>query len=199
MSSTFEVTRTGPDEYRVPGVSEERLEEALHLLAASDEVRSENATAVRDDLLRVMLRAGLAPTPPASVAQAQRLALHRQQLLAAYRAYDLATLGALRADRSAGATRTWLSRRRQRSELFTVAHDGGVLVPAFQLDDEGHPRSHVGRVLAALAPLEMSGWELWTWFTAASSWLGGAVPAARLGVDADAVVTAATRFAASAE
>jgi hypothetical protein len=104
----------------------------------------------------------------------------------------------LRGDEKASTTHTWLSRRRKANELFTVTHDNSTLVPAFQLDDEGRPRKAVAEVLEALAPAHLGEWATWSWFTSASPWLGGGVPAEVLAADPARVAHAASRFASNA-
>jgi hypothetical protein len=53
-------------------------------------------------------------------------------------------------------------------------------------------------VLEALAPAQLGEWATWSWFTSASPWLGGAVPAEVLTTDPARVAQAASRFASNA-
>jgi hypothetical protein len=195
--ATYEVSETARDHYRIPGVSAERLRLALSLLEAAEVVRAEEAAGRRSQLLRAMLVADLDPVPAATVTQARRLAEHRERLIASG-AHTVASLQRLRGNTSASTTRTWLARRRRSGALFTVSHDGSVLVPAFQFDEGGEPRPEMADVLAALAPLGLSGWALWTWFSSSSPWLDGARPVDWLDRRSEAVATAARRFASNA-
>ena len=67
------------DHVEVRGVSRNDVLEALRLL---DTLRDLQATQVRDkrgDLVRALMTSNISLTPPASVAQAQRLATHRSR------------------------------------------------------------------------------------------------------------------------
>ena len=140
-------------------------------------VQADQVAATRGDLVRVLMAKNVDLTPPATLAQAQRLAAHRDALLATpVLTHD--TLRALRGDAKASSTRTWLTRRRENHELFTVAHNGRTLIPAFQLDDDAHPRPELQPVLEALAAGGVTGWPLWAWLTMPSSLLSGRRPGA---------------------
>jgi hypothetical protein len=186
----------GQSEFRVPGLTVERLRSALRLLSAADEMQADLADERRAQLLQAMIVADFDPVPVATLRQAQRLARHREHLLASG-AYPIEALAALRGDTAESATRTWLTRRRKRDELFTVTHQNATLVPAFQLDDAGEPLSALRPVLKVLAKAGLSGWELWSWLATPTSWLGGQVPAALLTSSPARVVTAAERFASN--
>lgn len=178
-------------------IAGEQLDRLQRLLAAVAEVQAGEAQNQRGALLKAMMAAGVDPVPAETVAQARRLARQRDRLLATG-AYTTLALQALRDDNAASATRTWLARRRAADELFTVTHDGSTLVPAFQLDREGRPRPELAPALRALAPAQLGGWAIWTWFTAGSAWLGGTAPVGLLDTDPERVAVAAERFAANA-
>jgi hypothetical protein len=185
------------DHVEVRGVSRRRLEEALELLDRVRAVQSEHAAANRTDLVRTLMSAAHIPlTPPATVAQAQRLAGHRSALLGTP-ALTHAALRELRGDSRESSTRTWLSRRKDADELFTVSHNGRTLVPAFQLDADAQPRAELQPVLAALAAAGVQGWSLWTWLTSPSSLLSGGVPERLAATAPQRVLRAARRFAAN--
>jgi hypothetical protein len=119
--------------------------------------------------------ANVSHTPPASLAQAQRLATHRDALLATpVLTYD--TLQELRGDVRESSTRAWVARRRDAYQVFTVTHKGRTLIPAFQLAERGQPREDLQAMLSTLAEAAIQGWSLWTWLTSPSSSLSGEIP-----------------------
>lgn len=194
--ASYDAVTIGPGEFRVPGLTVERLRRALRLLTAADTMQGEIADERREQLLQAMLVAEVDPVPYATLRQAERLARHREQLLATG-AHTIASLGALRGDAAESATRTWLTRRRKAHELFTVTSRQATLVPAFQLDAAGEPVAALEPVLRTLDQAGLTGWELWTWLATPTSWLSGKVPATLLASAPDRVVTAAERFASN--
>ncbi len=166
------------------------------LLDEVGDLQAELSAERRAQLVRAMMNSDIDPVPAATLAQARRLALQRERLLASG-AYDMAALQATRNDASRAATRTWLARRRKAGQLFTVSLDGATLLPAFQLDPDGTPRPVVADVLACLARAGLGPWEIWTWFRAASTWLDGRRPVDVLD-HPERVVRAAHRFASNA-
>lgn len=89
--------------------------------------------------------------------------------------YDYAGVGRLRGV-SENAARFALHKAAERRSVLLVQHEGGTLVPTFQLDDEGLVRNEL---LAVLEPLLASGldpWRAWIWLTTPAGLLGGAVP-----------------------
>jgi hypothetical protein len=168
------------------------------LLEAAEDLQAEEAERARPQLLRVMSVMHIEPVPDATVRQAKRLAaLHDSLLATGY--HTVPALRALRGDKSDNATRTWISRRRDAHQLFTVTHEGILIVPAFQLTDESEPRPWLSPVLTALAAAELSGWATWTWLTTPSAWLSGHVPATVAETDPERVVAAAQRFVSNVE
>lgn len=194
--SAYAPVAIGLDEYRIPGLSVERLRRALRLLNAADEMQAELADERREQLLQAMIVADVDPVPRATLRQAERLARHRERLLASG-AHTIESLGALRGDHAESATRTWLTRRRRANELFTVTSRQATLVPAFQLDEAGEPLRALRSVLGVLTTAGLGGWEVWTWLTTPTSWLSGDVPASLLASAPDRVTTAAERFASN--
>lgn len=180
----------------VRGVSRGQVVEALDLLARIQAVQAGQADAIRDDLLHTLMLSHVPLTPPATLAQARRLATHRDALLATpILTYE--TLKELRGDVRESSTRTWVSRRREAGELFTVTHNGRTLIPAFQLDEMGEPRAELAPVIHALLGGGIQGWALWTWLTSATSLLSGEVPEALVRTAPQRVLRAAQRFAAA--
>ncbi|MGK2879771.1 MAG: hypothetical protein ACSLE6_02885 [Mycobacterium sp.] len=198
MTSTpvtaFEVAERS-DHVEVRGVSRTQVLEALDLLERVRATQADRATAIRTDLVHTLMAANVPLMPPATLAQAQRLAAHRDALLAAP-VLTHETLREIRGDTKESSTRTWLSRRRDAAQLFTVSHDGRTLIPAFQLDGTGTPRPELQPILAALNNSGVQGWVLWTWLVSPTSLLSGEIPE-RLAVTApQRVLRAAQRFAA---
>lgn len=174
----------------------EELTQALaQLLDLVRTLQAEHVKAIRGDLLQVLMSRGVTLTPPAALIQAERLAAHRDALLATpVLAHE--TLSELRGDKSVSSTRTWLARRRDDHALFTVNHKGRTLIPAFQLDERGEPRSELQPILSALHEGGVQGWSLWTWLTKPTSFLSGGVPEEVARTDPARALRAARRFAA---
>ena len=188
---SLDAQKEQPDPRRAAVI--DRLEQMLTAVA---EIQADEAAANRPNLVRAMMVAEVDPIPAETVAQARRLARQREHLLATG-AYTTEAMRELRGDEKASTTHTWLSRRRKANELFTVTHDNSTLVPAFQLDGR-RPRKAVADVLQALAPAQLGEWATWSWFTSASPWLGGRVPADVITADPARVAQAAARFASNA-
>lgn len=182
------------DHLEVRGVSRHRVVAALELLEKVDEAQADHAAATRENLVHTLMASNVPLTPPVSLTQAQRLATHRDALLATP-VFTHESLGELRGARES-STRTWLSRRKDARELFTVNHNGRTVIPAFQLDEHGEPRSELQPVLAALVDAGVQGWSLWSWLTAPTSLLSGEVPEHLARSAPERVLRAAKRFAA---
>jgi hypothetical protein len=194
--SAYEVAeRAGHLEVR--GVSRREVEEALELIGEVRVLQADHVAATRTDLLRTLMARSVTLTPPATLAQAQRLATHRDALLATP-VFTHETLRALRRDAKASSTRTWLARRRENHEVFTVTHIGRTLIPAFQLDELGQPRPELQPVLEPLADAGITGWPLWTWLTSPTALLSGEIPEQLARRAPARVLRAARRFAAAA-
>ena len=184
------------DHVEIRGISRRRVVEALDLLERVQAVQADHAAATRDELVHTLMAGNVPLTPPLTVAQAQRLATHRDALLSTP-LYTHGSLSELRADAKESSTRTWLSRRKAESKVFTVTHNGRTLIPAFQLDDRGEPRPELQPLLAALQSAGVQGWALWTWLTSPTSLLSGAVPGQLVYTAPKRVLRAAERFAAA--
>jgi len=196
VESSYQVAeRAGHLEVR--GVSRREVEEALDLIGKVRVLQADHVAATRADLTRTLMARHVDLTPPATLAQAQRLATHRDALLATP-VFTHDTLRALRGDTRTSSTRTWLTRRRDNHELFTITYNGRALIPAFQLDEQGVPRPELQPVLEALADTGVTGWPLWTWLTSPTALLSGEIPEKLVRTAPDRVVRAARRFAAAA-
>jgi hypothetical protein len=184
------------DHLELRGVSRRHVTEALTLLERVREVQADHTAIVRADLVHTLMARGIPLTPPASLAQAQRLATHRDALLGTP-VFSYSTLRELRGDARDSATRTWLSRRRDADALFTVTYNGRTLIPAFQFDAQGEPRPELQPILAALVGAGVSGWTLWTWLTSPTALLSGGIPERLVVTSPHRVLRAAQRFAAA--
>lgn len=195
--SEFVVEAVGKDRYRVRGVSPDQLKRALALLSEVEDFQGEVADLKRGDLVAAMMLAGETLVPEATVDQARRQADLRQKLLASgYHTYD--TLSELRGDSSIEVTRTWVSRRRKRNQLFTVEVQGRTLLPGFQFTETGAPRQELSPILSSLSDRGFSGWQTWAWFYAGNTRLDGQIPVQILDDQPDLVAWAAARGAVSA-
>ncbi|OBG05820.1 hypothetical protein [Mycolicibacter sinensis] len=103
------------------------------------------------------------------VLQADHASTTRTDLLRALMARNVG-------DTTTSNTRTWLTRRRESHEVFTLTHQGRTVIPAFQLDELGRPRPELQPILAALAEAGITGWPLWTWLTSPTALLSGEIP-----------------------
>jgi Poly(hydroxyalcanoate) granule associated protein (phasin) len=81
-------------------------------------------------------------------------------------------------------------RLQRERRIFTVVHRNTTYVPSFQLDEAGHPRPAVAKVIQILEG-DTSDWGLALWFTAANGSLGGKRPVDLLKDDPERVVQAA--------
>ena len=184
--------RSGHVEVR--GVSGNEVLEALHLLDTVRDLQAAQVSDNRSDLVRALMTNNISLTPPASVAQAQRLATHRDALLATpVLTYD--TLQLLRGDPKESSTRTWFARRRADHAVFAVTHHGRTIIPAFQLDQLGQPRPDLQPMLDVLLINGIDGWPLWTWLTSPTSLLSGQTPESVARKAPQRAMTAAARFA----
>ena len=183
------------DHVEVRGVSGRHVTEALLLFEKVRAVQAEHAAATRGDLLHALMIQNVSLLPPATLAQAQRLATRRAALLATP-VLTHESLRELRGDASVSSTRTWVTRRRDAHALFTVTHNGRTLIPAFQLDDHGEPRAELQAILSALIETGVQGWPLWTWLTTPTSFLSGGIPEHVARTAPARVLRAAERFAA---
>ena len=128
------------------------------------------------DLDRVLHQDGDDPAHavPLALVQLRRRAQVRAALLASP-AHTYASLATVRGA-SENATRFAVHKAAERGALLVVPHEGGVLVPAFQLDDAGELRAELAPVLAPLLAARMDPWQVWSWLTQPAGLLGGAVP-----------------------
>lgn len=149
------------------------------------------------DLDRVLHQDGEDPAHavPLALVQLRRAARVRSALLASP-THTYASLAAVRGA-SENATRFAVHKAAERGALLVVPHEGGVLVPGFQLDASGELRPELGPVLSPLLAAKMDPWAVWSWLTQPAGLLGGAVPheAAREAEEAAVLRHAAVRLA----
>lgn len=150
-----------------------------------------------DDLDRLLHQDGDDPAHavPLALVQLRRRAQIRAGLLASP-THTYASLAEVRGV-SENAARFAVHKAAERGALLVVPHDGGVLVPAFQLGDDGQVRPELTAVLEPLLASTMDPWQVWTWLTQPAGLLGGLVPheAARDADEAPIVRHAAVRLA----
>jgi hypothetical protein len=190
----LEMVRSLQAELVMSGVELNKTMEQLLELVRS--VQAEHVEAIRGDLAQLLMSREASLIPPASLTQARRFAAHRDALRATP-VFTHETLSELRGDKSVSSTRTWLARRRDGHALFTINDKGRTLIPAFQLDERGDPRSEFQPILSVLDDGGVQGWSLWTWLTKPTSFLSGGVPEKVARTNPDRVVRAAQRFAAA--
>ncbi|WGX96724.1 hypothetical protein [Nocardioides sp. L-11A] len=132
---------------------------------------------------------------PLALVQLRRRAQVRAGLLASP-THTYASLAEVRGV-SENAARFAVHKAAERGALLVVPHDGGVLVPSFQLGDDGQVRPELTAVLEPLLASTMDPWQVWTWLTQPAGLLGGLVPheAARDADEAPIVRHAAVRLA----
>lgn len=180
--------------YEAIGLRRAHFREFLELFNAIRTLQAEHVEASREELLRALMGHGVSLTPVATLQQSQRLATHRNALLAT--PFHTYTSLSEQRDSSESNTRTWVARRRQAHKLFTVDHNGRTLIPAFQFDEHGELRTELAPLLAALAQRGVRDWSLWTWLTSPTSFLSGEVPERIATTDPARALRAAQRFAA---
>jgi hypothetical protein len=194
--ATMSALRGNDEVFELEALPEEEKALALHLLAASRELRRTAMRELRDtDLPRIMGLAGMELIEPAALEQARRWTSLCAGLLAT-QAYDYSTLSELRKASRPSATRTWVTRRRRDMRMFTVPDGNRTIIPAFQLDSAGEPRADLAPLLATLLPAGIDGWALWIWLTSPSALLSGDVPEVVVVSNPQRALTAAQRFAA---
>ncbi|WP_028656444.1 hypothetical protein [Nocardioides sp. J9] len=128
------------------------------------------------DLDRVLRQDGDDPAHavPVTLVQLRRKAQVRAALLASP-CHTYASLAEVRGT-SENAARFAVHKAAGRNALLVVPHEGGTLVPAFQLTDAGELRDELAPVLEPLLAARMDPWQVWAWLTQPAALLGGAVP-----------------------
>jgi hypothetical protein len=195
LDETFEQLNLIRDLQAHDAVSSDDLTATLsQLVELIGTLQAERTAEVRDELTQVLMSREVGLIPPATLIQAQRLAAHRNALLATP-VFTHETLSQLRGNARPSSTRTWLTRRRDESALFTVNVKGTTVIPAFQFDENGEPRPELQPIVSALQEGGIEGWSLWTWLTKPTSFLSGGVPEDVARTNPERALRAAQRFA----
>lgn len=128
------------------------------------------------DLDRVLHADGDEPdrAVPVTLVQLRHRARVRAALLDSP-VHDYRSLARLRGA-SVDATRFAVHKAAARGGLLVLAHEGGTIVPAFQLDADGELRAELAPVLEPLLAAGMDPWQVWGWLTRPAALLGGQVP-----------------------
>jgi hypothetical protein len=191
----YTVTATARDEVIVEGASDSEVRIAMALFGQFKELQAETVEVRRQDLLRAVAWVGLDLVPPAALEQARKIAALRGRLLLTP-AYSYETLAEVRGDASIASTRTWVSRRRDARQMFTVVDSQRTVIPGFQFSAEGELRSELAPMLDVLMGAGIDGWSLWAWLSTPSSLLSGEVPEQVAFTDQRRALRAARRFVA---
>ena len=141
-------------------------------------------------LINAMFSATAVTVSAAAAQQALRNAEARQELLDEFGVFDSEEVARLAGSTAKNRSAT-VSRYLAAGRVFAIEHRGSRNYPAFQFDADGRPRPVIARVLLALEPYGMDGWEIALWFTTASGWLDDRRPVDLLDEDPDEIVTAA--------
>ena len=179
-------------------VSEAEVRNMVYRVLQAAVLQQRRAPAARRELARVLgpSLGELDPVPYATVEQARRLAAMRASLLRDG-AWSTAAIAEARGI-TANNARQWVSRHRKTHRLFTVAHEGETLVPAFLLDEVLEPRPAAQEPIRLLREAGEDGWALWAWFATPSAWAGGRIPAEVLATEPERVADMARQRAAAA-
>ena len=142
-----------------------------------DAVTGEPLTAARLAELDQLLRSvgdNPAHAVPVALVRLRRESRLRESLLdGGWCSY--AEVGRLRGV-SENSARFAVHKAAERRAILLVQHEGGTLVPSFQLDADGQVRTEL---LVVLEPLLASGvdpWRAWIWLTTPAALLSGAIP-----------------------
>lgn len=80
-------------------------------------------------------------------------------------------------------------------KILALPYQNATYIPSFQLDEKGHPRPAVARVIQILGK-DTSDWGVALWFTVANGWLDGKRPVDLLKDEPEEVIQAAEQEAA---
>ncbi|MDJ1370059.1 hypothetical protein C7K25_01520 [Gulosibacter molinativorax] len=152
------VRDTGHDSVEVTGMSVQDVEYAVNVVRRFDEERIRARKVLETHLLEMQRDTPL--VSEATQLQLQRTAELRTQLLQSEGAEDYESLAQLRGSQESSA-RTWVSRMRQRHELFTVEVRGHTLIPRVQLTAKGGSDPLIAELIRPLAHVGLDGWGIW--------------------------------------
>lgn len=182
------------DHVEVRGESKARVEEAIQLLHAADNVRSAARDSASSIINQVMVEAQVPVVSAATQRQIQRtVALNEELLRSGYETYEsLAT----RRQTLPGSIRTWVSGLRKTRELFIIKLSGHALIPAVQLTPDGMLRNEVAELVKPLSDAGLDGWSLWAWLVKPTGFLSDEIPAEVASTNLERARKAAERYAA---
>ncbi len=159
----------------VPFDAADVTEEDLAVLREVRQLRAAGGRRTKPALQQALMAAGLDLVEPATVAQARRNAQVRNTLLSTP-CYSYETLHEVRGDTSVATTRAAVQRARSAGRLVTVTIDGRVVIPAFQLTDQGQPRPELAALIEPLVAAGLSAWGIWTWLVHPTGLISGLIP-----------------------
>lgn len=166
--------RDAADHLEVTGLSAVELRLAIQLYRAVESSQAESRSALYSRSL-AMLEADVPLNPRSTQRQIQRGTALRADLLenSGYETYEsLAdTRQTLRS-----SVRTWVSRLRERGDLFTIKFKGTTLIPSVQLTDSGELNDAVADIVRPLVSSGLDSWSIWSWLCSPTGLLSGDVP-----------------------
>lgn len=177
----------------VDGLSIAEVERAIALYQRVTHEQVAARSSLSAQVHQAFLDEGISLVSSASQKQVRRSAALRERLL---REEGFETYSSLSEKResSEAAVRTWVSRQRERRELFTVELQGRTLIPAVQLTARGKTDPAVAEILRPLLRAGLEGWELWAWLTSPTSRLSGEIPAQLARTNSRRAYIAAERY-----
>lgn len=166
--------RDAADHLEVTGLSAVELRLAIQLYRAVESSQAESRSALYSRSL-AMLEADIPLNPRSAQRQIQRGTALRAELLenSGYETYE--SLAASRQTLQS-SVRTWVSRLRERGDLFTVKFKGTTLIPAVQLTDSGDLDEAVADMVRPLLASGLDSWSLWSWLRNPTGLLSSDVP-----------------------
>lgn len=182
------------DHVEVTGISKARVQEALQLLDAADNVRLVARGNLLTSMNKLMVKANMPVVPEATQRQIQRSAALNEELLSL--GYETHESLAQKRRTPVSSARTWVSRLRKRNELFTVKLSGKTLIPSVQLTEDGDLRKEVSVLVQPLSKAGLNGWSLWSWLCKPTGLLSGKVPSEVAETNQKRAQKAADRYAA---
>ncbi len=186
------------DHVEVIGVSVTDVEEALRLADEISQAQLDVRRSLEGQVNQILLKRAGDLIPSASQRQIQRTADLRERLIAEHGAETYESLAQLR-ETKPSSVRTWVSRVRERGELFIIKLHGTTLIPRVQLTDDGSLHPAITPLVRSLLQAGLDAWSLWAWLTSPTGLLSGEIPAKVAPMQPARVQKAADRYAAEIE
>lgn len=190
--------RTTGAHVEVEGLDQDDVEYALTLYQAVVHERVRARSMLAAHVNQALLDGELELISNASQQQVRRSAALRERLLREEQFETYTSLAGLR-DSSEKAARTWVSRQRERHELFTVELHGRTLIPRVQLGPGGETDPRIAELLRPLLLAGLDGWSTWAWLTSPTDRLSGEIPAQVAAENIHRAHRAAARYAADVQ